>query len=1235
MPLVYDEEVEAKFADPETPAIIPSANVSPKGTSQLALDELKTERFLSTIRDYYSYREGEISYKNKEQYSDADMLELFYEDRTWANNNTVSLGKDLYYIQGEDDELRRNQFAYINRVYQELPSFWNDPNRSFASWLVDNGLSLIADPINLIGFGVGGQIAKQSFKTSLRLGLREKAAKEINKRTIEAVALQSQKNLLKNAVIKGAKIEGTIGAITAGTHDYMLQSIALETGEQDERNLARTALTVGTGGLLGSTFGAGFSFGAFKMTTNRLKGKAIKELEELSYKGQSFNTGKALFKVMDQKYFENVGYSPIFGKDIKDDALTLHKKTTEVVEFETNVKIGRVDPMNIQKFPKDTRKIIRQEANKIRETLERQPKTMSDDMVDTLAASYQLDPKELKRITQKAGKEGKEIPAVILANHNQIIANAKTVDQLLKNYTQPNLSAQMKREIEDLLDAHRQVISESLADVDQVVANAAASLRMSGKSSKKVLAAKLKFQPTDPKMKKMLEGDKEAYYKAVAKLDTDDKIIEALQAVQDVSNWDIAAMYVNNTLLSSPDTHLINIISGLINSQVKPATLAYRGFLMRNTDAVRSKELIRQALDTWIYTFTGVNQAIKAAAKSFRVNRPILDSEALRFDAEYTQNILQRWINNAGATLSGTLGFEPKTPWLIEKVISPTISAPLRILTAGDEFMKQLTYRARAAAQVNSIIMREFPELLEPGVNRFSNNASPGYKKKFNELLDTYYTEQGQAVKSDTLKTPGLDPRDKLTVNSALHYARETTFTQPATSQAERVVKDKVVPYGDKQGGLTGGILNFARKYRWSRVMGLHFINTPSNLIRWNMQHIPGASKVQFQIKQMLKKNSKGEYVNPEAAAEANARIHMGYLLWTSAVGFAMTGKFTGGGPRDIEEKKALLKTGWRPYSYVRNDGTYIELNRLDPYFTPFFIAADVKDALDDWAGLGLTMGEDTKNSYLELSLATITSMWRNLESKFYTKGFIETINAVFGGTFGTSMDLSERAERFTAQQLTKIIPLSGALRYADRVRDDYERELITFSDRMSRVNPLDDPDELQPQRDVFGEKIARRKGWFFFTDSLPSSPFLVSKFKNTKANKFFKDHEVLIRPPAKTFKKKAGRLDSGKEFDLQSIFKGNQSAYDRWLELSGTIKRGGLTLKERIESEFDREDSVLNKLPNTNAQEFKVNYIKKIISDYRQAAKRQMLNEFPEIKEAYKGYVGEIKSLKKITQGE
>ena len=30
-----------------------------------------------------------------------------------------------------------------------------------------------------------------------------------------------------------------------------------------------------------------------------------------------------------------------------------------------------------------------------------------------------------------------------------------------------------------------------------------------------------------------------------------------------------------------------------------------------------------------------------------------------------------------------------------------------------------------------------------------------------------------------------------------------------------------------------------------------------------------------------------------------------------------------------------------------------------------------------------------------------------------------------------------------------------------------------------------------------------------------------------------------------------------------------------------------------------------------------------------------QMLNEFPEIKEAYKGYVGEIKSLKKITQGE
>ena len=43
--------------------------------------------------------------------------------------------RDLATVMGEDDDLRLQQFAKINNVYQNLPNFWNDPNRDFGDWL--------------------------------------------------------------------------------------------------------------------------------------------------------------------------------------------------------------------------------------------------------------------------------------------------------------------------------------------------------------------------------------------------------------------------------------------------------------------------------------------------------------------------------------------------------------------------------------------------------------------------------------------------------------------------------------------------------------------------------------------------------------------------------------------------------------------------------------------------------------------------------------------------------------------------------------------------------------------------------------------------------------------------------------------------------------------------------------------------------------------------------------------
>ena len=63
--------------------------------------------------------------------------------------------------------------------------------------------------------------------------------------------------------------------------------------------------------------------------------------------------------------------------------------------------------------------------------------------------------------------------------------------------------------------------------------------------------------------------------RAIAKLDDDNHIILSLQNAEKINKWDLAAEYVNNNLLSSPDTHILNIASGLNADTMETISHAY------------------------------------------------------------------------------------------------------------------------------------------------------------------------------------------------------------------------------------------------------------------------------------------------------------------------------------------------------------------------------------------------------------------------------------------------------------------------------------------------------------------------------------------------------------------------------------------------------------------------------------------------------------------------------------
>ena len=1218
-----------------------------------ALEEIQSENFYGTLKSYYSYRESDNKFNNM---SHADLLDYFYNDRSWRNNNTVSMGFDMGNVFGEEDEKRVQEFAYIQQTYEALPSWWDDPNRDFSGWLIDNGGAMLADPVNLIGLGVGGQVAKQGYKQALKQALKGKMASEINERAIKEVAKQNQKQLLGQAVKKGALTEGYIGATVSGGQDAILQNTAIEAGVQDEFSFKQAGLSSAAGFGFGTVFGGAFGYGGFKMTNRGMNKTAVKQLKDIHDYGRSNITGKQLFNDLSVKKPNTKLYKNLTKQEVDqiEARSTLKGNTTnERIKNLRNEKITSKDkpsegfPLNITRYKKGGYRIYIK--NKVKDMIANNEIPTNKKTLDEMVARAEkvgANPTELRKTVKQMLKDPKfkEQFAYIIANADSIAREADDIVMLGNELNRVDLSVSERKSILNELNKRDEAYTELLQqqiELQKAPAQATTAGRVVKDAQR---ASELKIKPEDPTMHKLKKDSPEEYWKAVGLLTDNEDVILALQHARGAKGWDLASEYVNNNLLSSPDTHILNIVSGLTQTLWKPAVLGLRGANMLTKDKHRAMIIMREALQTLVYQFVYLPHAMKQAGKAFWFGRPILDSAQMKFDNHIRQGQLQRFMNEWAKT--GVLGTDniPIAGRFLQKglvePISYTTTLPMRVLSAGDEFLKSMMFKGRMASIINSQILAEDPNFSILKGDQFKKL----YKDKKKKLQKQFIDENGKAVEVGK----GLDE----ILDSPLQYAREGSYTQSAYSRNPVTGKD--------EGQITGYILKqTSGRGKWARAFGLHFINTPSNLLRWNAQHLPFLGRYQFQMRHMLaeaedvaeKGTFKGftrkatagltslnplrkkKYLNPEAAAEANARIQMGWALWGSAFSFAALGKFTGGGSRDYRiNKQKEQNTGWQPYSYVTNDGRYISLNRLDPIFTPFFIAADMYDEVNKYLETNEDLPEYIESSMTELALGTVATLTRNLTSKFYTKNMIETINLLLSDDFVNARKPEYVFSAALSRGLFKITPLSGGLRYANRVGDEWERELFTFSDRMRTLDPAElfsNQAYTMPKRNMLGEQINRKTGWLFGLGAetgLWSTPFAMTNFKDSKTAQWIKDRDFQYLPPAKK--------DEYTKIDLRTIRNDKyQTAYDRWLELkldiryteTGVIiknpekyKGTQYSLKDFIEKQISDPTSQLYKRPDglTLGRDEQQLYILRLVRDVERAAYWKMYGEFPQLED-------------------
>lgn len=411
----------------------------------------------------------------------------------------------------------------------------------------------------------------------------------------------------------------------------------------------------------------------------------------------------------------------------------------------------------------------------------------------------------------------------------------------------------------------------------------------------------------------------------------------------------------------------------------------------------------------------------------------------------------------------------------------------------------------------------------------------------------------------------GFDNLGRAKNDVALNMARRSTFTQEFT-----------------EGSFMRDATNFIGKHPSLRHV-LPFVRVPTNVMRLFRDFTPGVN--------MMFKSFRNEFfhADPLIRADARGRAAMGAAFWITAGSLAAGGMITGGGPSDPNLRKQLLATGWRPYSFVTNnqDGTkeYTEFRRMEPVATLMGMAADYHE-------ISQQASDDTVSA---LGTAMVALIAKNLTSKTYLASLSDTLDAV------VNPDL--RGLKWVQNRAASYVPAFTQTFN----EDDTMREVRGFMDVVKRKLP-GYSSTLPPKRDLLGEPVKvpegapESLGWL----SDIGSPYRTSTRKGELVRENLASLNFGFRNPSNDFD----------GVDLKLIRNNGREAYDRYQELVGEVKVGGQSLEQALSKLFTSKQYKQFEPPKqpNDFDHPQVKMVHAILGHYRNAAKKQLLSEFPEI---------------------
>jgi len=233
-------------------------NKNQDGSLKYTFDNIYEDKELAEVaKDYYTNRD-EQTYNNKEA------VDKFISDRTWNQANSITMAKEFSYITGEnagDDQ--KGRLAYLTKYWDNLPNFYEEGGRGAKGFFKNLGVGIL-DPINLIGAGVGGQVAKGVLTKGAQQVVKSQVKKGIAKKTVAKEILNSPEEFAKlatktkrEALIKGSASMALVDGAGFGTIDIANQTVEKEIGLRETLDPVRTGTIALTAGGLGFFVGVG------------------------------------------------------------------------------------------------------------------------------------------------------------------------------------------------------------------------------------------------------------------------------------------------------------------------------------------------------------------------------------------------------------------------------------------------------------------------------------------------------------------------------------------------------------------------------------------------------------------------------------------------------------------------------------------------------------------------------------------------------------------------------------------------------------------------------------------------------------------------------------------------------------------------------------------------------------------------------------------------------------------